>query len=159
MEQSSTPIDSNDLLVFAHVAQLGSVSRAAQRLGWPKSTVSRRLAALETQMGERLLLRTTRRQTLTEFGQQLLEHAQQVAQEVDAAQALREHRQSAPSGRLRVSMPSDFANLLLLLSRCIRPLRWSWTCRRGASICWARASIWPSAWAICPMMACSARDA
>ena len=113
MEQSIANIDSNDLLVFARVAQLGSLSRAAQRLGWPKSTVSRRLAALEAQMGERLLLRTTRRQTLTEFGQLLLEHAQQVALEVDAAQALREHRQSVPSGRLRVSMPSDFANLLL----------------------------------------------
>ena len=106
-------IDPNDLLIFAHVAELGSFSRAAERLGWPKSTVSRRLAALEQRMGERLLLRTTRRQTLTELGQQLLEHARQVVAEVDAVRALREQRQAAPSGRLRVSMPSDFANLLL----------------------------------------------
>lgn len=115
MEQSipSTGIDPNDLLIFARVAELGSFSRAAERLGLPKSTVSRRLAALEQRMGERLLLRTTRRQTLTEFGLQLLEHARQVAAEVAAVQALREQRQAAPSGRLRVSMPSDFANLLL----------------------------------------------
>ncbi|WP_242473280.1 LysR family transcriptional regulator [Rhodoferax fermentans] len=113
MEQSSPHIDPNDLLVFARVADLGSFSKAAERLGWPKSTVSRRISALETQLGERLLLRTTRRQTVTEFGQQLLDHARQVALEVDAVVALREQRQALPSGRLRVSMPSDFANLLL----------------------------------------------
>jgi DNA-binding transcriptional LysR family regulator len=113
MEQSTTNIDPNDLMVFARVADLGSFSKAATRLGWPKSSVSRRIAQLEPQLGERLLLRTTRRQTLTEFGQQLLEHARQVVMEVDAVMALREHRQALPSGRLRVSMPSDFANLLL----------------------------------------------
>jgi DNA-binding transcriptional LysR family regulator len=113
MEQSSHDIDPNDLLIFARVAELGSFSRAAERLGYPKSTVSRRLAALEQRVGERLLLRTTRRQTVTELGLQLLEHARQVVAEVDAVAALSERRQAAPSGRLRVSMPSDFANLVL----------------------------------------------
>jgi DNA-binding transcriptional LysR family regulator len=59
------------------------------------------------------MLRTTRRLALTEFGLQLLEHARQVAAEVDAVKALSEHRQAQPGGRLRVSMPSDFATLLL----------------------------------------------
>lgn len=114
MEQSlPAPIEANDLLIFARVAESGGFSRAAQRLGLPKSTVSRRVAWLESQVGERLLLRTTRRQTLTEMGQQMLEHARQVALEVEAAQALREHRQAMPSGRLRVSMPSDVAILML----------------------------------------------
>jgi DNA-binding transcriptional LysR family regulator len=115
MEQSSTvtSIDPNDLLIFASVAEWGSFSRAAERLALPKSTVSRRLAALEQRLGERLLLRTTRRQSLTEWGQQLLEHARQVAAEVEAVAALSERRQATPSGRLRVSMPSDFADLLL----------------------------------------------
>ena len=112
-EQSAIHIDPNDLLIFASVAELGSFSRAAERLGLPKSTVSRRLAALEQRLGERLLLRTTRRQSLTEFGLQLLEHARQVVLEVEAVSALSERRQATPSGRLRVSMPSDFANLLL----------------------------------------------
>ena len=115
MEQSSdlSGIEPNDLLLFARVAELGSLSRAAERVGWPKSTVSRRLSALERRLGERLLLRTTRRQTLTEFGRLLLEHARIVASEVDAARALGEQRRAEPSGRLRVSMPADFANLLL----------------------------------------------
>src|SRR5512133_134122 len=110
---SSTSIDPNDLLIFASVAESGSFSRAAERMVLPKSTVSRRLAALEQRLGERLLLRTTRRQSLTEFGLQLLEHARQVVSEVEAVTALSERRQATPSGRLRVSMPSDFANLLL----------------------------------------------
>jgi len=103
----------NDLLIFARVAEAGSFSRAAARMGLPKSTVSRRIAALEESLGERLMLRTTRRLTLTEFGHQLLENARQLAAEVDAVKALSEHRQARPSGRLRVSMPSDFATLLL----------------------------------------------
>ena len=103
----------NDLLIFARVAEAGSFSRAAKRVGLPKSTVSRRIAVLEERLGERLMLRTTRRLTLTEFGIQLLEHARQVAAEVDAVKALSEHRQTRPSGRLRVSMPSDFATMLL----------------------------------------------
>lgn len=114
MEQSRPDaLDPNDLLIFASVADLGSFSRAAEKMGLPKSTVSRRLAALEQRLGERLLLRTTRRQTLTEFGRELLDHARQVALEVQAVAALSERRQAAPSGRLRVSMPSDFANLVL----------------------------------------------
>lgn len=105
--------DANDLLLFARVAEAGSFSRAAERVGLPKSTVSRRIAALENRLGERLMIRTTRRLAITDFGVQLLEHARQVAAEVDAVQALSEYRQARPSGRLRVSMPNDFAALVL----------------------------------------------
>ena len=94
--------DPNDLLIFAQVAELGSFSRAADRLGLPKSTVSRRLSALEQGLGERLLWRTTRRQTLTEFGHLLLDHARQVAAEAQAVAALSAQRSAVPSGRLRV---------------------------------------------------------
>ncbi|WP_296805601.1 LysR substrate-binding domain-containing protein [Thiocapsa sp.] len=103
----------NDLLIFAHVAEAGSFSRAAERIGLPKSTVSRRISVLEDRLGERLMLRTTRRLTLTELGEHLLTHARQVADEVEAVRVLAEHRQTRPTGRLRVSMPGDFATLLL----------------------------------------------
>lgn len=110
---SMKQFEPNDLFIFARVAEAGSFSQAAERLGLPKSTVSRRIALLEEKLGERLMLRTTRRLSLTEFGQHLLEHARQVVAEVDAVRSLAEHRQARPSGRLRVSMPSDLANLLL----------------------------------------------
>jgi len=106
-------LDANDLLIFARVAELGSFSRAADQLHLPRSTVSRRITLLEERLGERLMVRTTRRLRLSEFGEHLLEHARQVAAEVDAVAALSEHRQARPAGRLRVSMPSDIANLLL----------------------------------------------
>lgn len=112
----------NDLLLFARIAEAGSLSAAALRLALPKSTVSRRLAALEAQIGERLILRTTRRLTLTDIGRALLEHARQVVDETEAAAALAQHRQARPSGRLRVSMPADFATLVLgpLLARFVQ---------------------------------------
>src|SRR3989441_5933658 len=106
-------LEPNDLLLFARVVDEGSCSRAATRVRLPKSTVSRRVAALESQLGERLLLRTTRKLTLTDFGHSVLEHAHQVAAEVEAAASLAQHRQIEPSGRLRVSMPADFANVVL----------------------------------------------
>ena len=104
-------IEANDLLLFARIADSGSFSKAAERLQLPKSTVSRRIALMEAALGERLLQRTTRRLVLTEFGESLIEHARQVVEQVEAVGALAEHRQQAPSGKLRVSMPNDFANL------------------------------------------------
>ena len=107
-------LEPNDLLLFARVADAGSFSAAAlERSGLPKSTVSRRLAALEAQLGERLLQRTTRKLSLTDIGQAVLEHARQVVAESEAAAALAQHRQAEPSGRLRVSMPADFATSVL----------------------------------------------
>ena len=66
-----------------------------------------------SKLGERLILRTTRKLTVTDFGNSVLHHAQQVTSEVEATLALAQHRQVEPSGRLRVSMPSDFANEVL----------------------------------------------
>jgi len=106
-------LDADDLLLFARVTEAGSFSRAAERLHLPKSTVSRRLSALERRLGEKLLQRSTRRLALTEFGQRVLEHARALAAEVDGALALALHRQEHPRGRLRVTMPADFAHLAL----------------------------------------------
>jgi len=105
--------DASDLLLFARVIEAGSFTRAAERVRLPKSTVSRRLAALEKRLGEKLLQRSTRRLALTEFGEGVLVHARALATEVDGALALAQHRQAMPSGRLRVSMPGDLAVLAL----------------------------------------------
>jgi len=104
-------MEPNDLLLFARIVEAGSFSLAAQRLDLPKSTVSRRISLLEASLGERLLQRTTRRLMLTEFGAALLEHARKLADQVEEAAALAQHRQAAPSGKLRISVPHDFANI------------------------------------------------
>lgn len=104
-------LEPNDLLLFARVVEEGSFSKAAQRLGAPVSTVSRRISALEKQLGERLILRTTRKLTVTELGLALLEHARAVVVGVEAAVELADHRQVQPSGQLRITAPSDISVL------------------------------------------------
>lgn len=107
MEQSR--ISSDDLLLFAAIAEEGSLIRAADRLDMPKATVSRRLSGLEAGLGQQLIVRTTRRLTLTDFGQAFLEQCQRVAEEVAAANDFARSQERHPRGRLRVSMPADYA--------------------------------------------------
>ncbi len=104
-------LDANDLILFAHVMESGSFARAAEHVGLPKSTLSRRIGALETRLGERLLTRNTRRLTITEFGERILDHARRLREETDAAAAIAQYRQGTPRGVLRVSMPPDFREL------------------------------------------------
>eukprot|EP01031_Cornospumella_fuschlensis_P049569 gene49569-60684_t len=54
-------ISLRQLRYFIEIVESGSFSRAAERVHWPKSTVSRRIAALEARLGEKLLLRSTRK--------------------------------------------------------------------------------------------------
>lgn len=104
-------LDANDLILFAQVMEAGSFSRAAERCGLPKSTLSRRITQLETKLGERLLTRSTRRLAITEFGEQILDHGKRLLEETEAASAMALHRQGTPRGVLRVSLPPDFAEL------------------------------------------------
>lgn len=104
-------LDANDLILFAHIMDAGSFSKAAERTGLPKSTLSRRITALESKLGERLLTRSTRRLAITEFGERILDHARRLLEETEAASAMALHRQGTPRGVLRVSMPPDFREL------------------------------------------------
>lgn len=103
----------NDLILFAHIVDAGSFTRAADRTGLPKSTLSRRLSDLENEFGERLMQRSTRRLVLTEFGERMLEHARRLVDESEEASALALHRQASPGGTLRVSLPPEFHDLSL----------------------------------------------
>jgi len=107
MEQKN--ISADDYILFAAIADQQSMVRAAEHLGMPKATVSRRLTNLEAALGQRLLIRTTRRLTLTEFGQEFLDHCRRVAEEVATAQDFVRSQEAQPHGRLRVSMPGDYA--------------------------------------------------
>lgn len=107
MEQKS--ISADDYILFAAIVEQGSLVRAAEHLGMPKATVSRRLTNLEAALGQRLLIRTTRRLTLTEFGQEFLDHCRRIAEEVATTQDFVRSQEARPRGRLRVSMPGDYA--------------------------------------------------
>ncbi len=111
-ERRAARLEANDLALFARIAEAGSFSRAAEKLQQPRSTVSRRLAELEVVLGERLLVRSTRKLRLTEFGRSMLAHAAHVVEAVSAATALAENRQVEPSGRLRVTIPAFLAQTI-----------------------------------------------
>ncbi len=105
--------DLNDVLAFTHVADSGSFTRAAERLGWPKSSVSHRVARLEQCLGARLLERNTRRLRLTDVGARFHEHARRVLQELDLAAATVASFRARPQGRLRVSASVVLGQALL----------------------------------------------
>jgi DNA-binding transcriptional LysR family regulator len=103
-------LDLNDIAVFVRVAQLGSFSRAAHALGMPVSTVSRRVGALEDQLGVTLLQRTTRKLSLTVQGRAYLDECgEPLAQLYDAERALTQ-TQTQPEGLLRISVPFLFGH-------------------------------------------------
>lgn len=100
-------MDLNDVMVFLRIAEDGSFTAAARGLGVPKSTVSRKLAALEERLGARLVERTTRRLRLTEAGTLLLERVRRIAVALDEAQAAVAELQDRPKGTLRLTAPID----------------------------------------------------
>ncbi|MEA3099862.1 LysR family transcriptional regulator, partial [Caballeronia mineralivorans] len=105
--------DLNSLVIFAKVVEVKSFSEAARRLNIPISTVSRRIADLEDQLGVRLLERSTRNLRLTEVGSEVLEHAQRSVEISDAVDNVVSNQLSSVSGVLRLSAPPSISDSLL----------------------------------------------
>ena len=101
--------DLNDMLYFAEVAERGSFAEAGRVLGLPKSRLSRRVAALEEQLGVRLLQRTTRKLSLTEVGALYLRHCLAMRSEAIAAGEAVQRVSAAPRGTVRVTCPVTLA--------------------------------------------------
>jgi len=108
-----TSFDANDLLLFQRVADTGSLSRAAEQSGLPRSYVSRHLAALEARLGERLFHRSTRKLALTDFGLGLLTHTRDLSDDMVQIGNYVASRSGLPGGRLRVSLLPDFVGQLV----------------------------------------------
>jgi DNA-binding transcriptional LysR family regulator len=108
------PLDINAMALFARVLQHGSLSEASRRLGVPVSTVSRKISALERQLGVRLLERTTRALRPTETGRDFLPHCQQILDGLDGARAALQKRQTVVTGTLRLAAPPSLSDLLLV---------------------------------------------
>lgn len=105
--------DLDEIATFVRVIETQGFSKAAVSLGIPKSTVSRRVARLEEQLGVRLLHRTTRRMRATAEGQQFFDRvAPAVAALRLAAQDVAEGRDS-PRGKLCMTAPVDFGHAYL----------------------------------------------
>ncbi|MEQ4574876.1 MAG: LysR family transcriptional regulator [Gammaproteobacteria bacterium] len=97
--------DLNDSLIFVKVVEQGSFIAAANALGLPKTTVSRKVQELEQRLGARLLHRTTRRIGLTEAGSVYHDHCRRIARELEEAESAVSQLQSGPRGWLRFTVP------------------------------------------------------
>ena len=90
------------LSAFIQVAELGSFTHAADRLGWPKGRVSTTVQALENHLGTRLLHRTTRKVQLTQDGLAFQERCRDLLADVDELQTLFQRSAPDPDKPLRL---------------------------------------------------------
>ena len=94
--------------VFAAVAESGSFSGAANRLGLSRAMTSKHIQNLESHLGTRLLQRTTRKLRLTESGAAYFERSRQILADIDEAEADAAKLTAKPNGVLRITMPVSF---------------------------------------------------
>ncbi len=103
----------NDMALFVEVVKARGFRPAAEAVGVPNSTLSRRISGLEKAIGLRLLHRTTRRIELTEAGQIYFERCKRIVDEARLAHEQLGEMLAQPSGVLRASLPVDFAHIFL----------------------------------------------
>lgn len=96
------------MYLFVRVAELGSFSAAAQRLDVARSVVTRQIAALEEHLGAKLMVRSTRRLTLTSAGTAYLEKCRVILDMVEAAEADVMEERLTPRGNLRIGLPLSY---------------------------------------------------
>ena len=102
--------DLNDLRLFAEVVRHKGFSPAARAVGAPKSKLSKHVAGLESQLGVRLIERTTRRFRVTDVGQEFYLHCEAVLAGVEAAEAVVARAQAEPRGVVRISCPHGLSH-------------------------------------------------
>jgi DNA-binding transcriptional LysR family regulator len=100
--------------IYVRVAELASFTRAADSLGIPKASASTAVQQLESQLGTRLLHRTTRRVQMTQDGQAYYERSKDLLSDMDELQSMFQQGGQSLRGRLRVDMPSGLARNLVM---------------------------------------------
>ncbi|HEY3918754.1 MAG TPA: LysR substrate-binding domain-containing protein [Stellaceae bacterium] len=105
--------DLNDIQYFVAVVEHLGFSAAARALNLPKSSVSRRISALETRMGVRLIERSTRSLRLTEVGAAFYDRCRAILADFDAAERAVAVTRAEPVGLVRMSCPTGLAQFVL----------------------------------------------
>jgi len=103
----NTKPDLNQTLYFVTVVESGSFTKAAERLGVPKSTLSRNIQALEASINLRLLNRSTRKLSLTKAGETYFQNCSPVIQQLQKAHGQILDYQQNIQGRLKITMPAE----------------------------------------------------
>lgn len=102
-----------DMQIFVSTVDAQSFTAAADKLGLSKQFISRRVMALEERLGARLLIRTTRKLSVTDTGRAYYERALKIIDEVNEAEQLVSSANASPRGTLRISAPVSFGTLHL----------------------------------------------
>ncbi|MCG7586958.1 LysR family transcriptional regulator [Photobacterium sp. OFAV2-7] len=105
--------NTDDFLIFYHLIEQGSFSKAAEQVGLTKSVVSKRITRLEEELGVQLLYRTTRKLTLTEAGEVFFSHAREVYLSVQNAEDAMSGLGESLSGSIRITVPTISGELIL----------------------------------------------
>ena len=100
--------DLNALMLFHQVVKSGSLTAACERLGVPRSTLSRRLLQLEKDLGTMLLKRSTRKLAPTDLGLLVQQHCERISVEAEAIQQVTSRIRTDLHGTLRVALPVEF---------------------------------------------------
>jgi len=103
----------DDFLIFFHLIEQGSFSKAADQVGLTKSVVSKRITRLEQDLGVQLIYRTTRKLTLTEAGEVFFGHAREVYYSVQNAEDAMSGLGESLSGAIRITVPTISGELIL----------------------------------------------
>jgi DNA-binding transcriptional LysR family regulator len=111
-----------ELGFFSTLAACGSLSAAARELGVSTAAVSKRLAQMESRLGLALVIRTTRRMSLTPEGETYLEHARRILAEIDDMERLLGAARGTPQGLLRVNATLGFgrSHVAPVISRFVK---------------------------------------
>lgn len=102
------------MALLVKVTELGSMSAAARALNMPLTTVSRQIGELENTLGVRLMIRTTRKLTLTDAGVDYVAAARRILEEVERAERQAAGEYQEPKGELVLSAPTMFGRLHVL---------------------------------------------
>jgi DNA-binding transcriptional LysR family regulator len=102
------------LMIFLSIAQKGSFTQAGEALGITKSAVSQQIKVLESEMGIRLLNRTTRGVSLTALGEKLLLRCQLLQEQVELAYADVATAVENPSGRFAITYPHSLESIIVM---------------------------------------------
>jgi DNA-binding transcriptional LysR family regulator len=115
-------VHSPDLSFFREIVKQGSLSAAAREMGVTPASISKRLSKLEAELGVHLVLRTTRRLTLTDEGELFHANAIRLLSELEDMERLISANRAAPKGLLRVNAPLGFGRTYItpLVSRFVR---------------------------------------
>lgn len=113
-------MDTQLIYYFVNIVKFGSFTKAAEALKVPKSSVSKALTKLEQTTGTKLLIRSTRKQHLTDAGRTFYEACIGPIQAMEEAEKLLHGQDDLISGTIKITVPEDFE--LFLLSSCIQSL-------------------------------------